>query len=155
MAGLLYRLSLNDLQILFIAVVKVQPNLATTYATVSLSPTRSVSSTTLWGRTDRVGARTHRTPFGVWSSCGIFPALLHSQDGFMNRTARFKSAERRGLITILARLMELIDTSLAASMRSVTKLERATSACRDQRGIVVAARGLLVEPCALGNIVTG
>ena len=69
-ADSLDRVSLNDLQMRFIAAVKVQLKLATTHAKlITHSP---VSSTTLWGRTDRAGARTHRARFCVRSSCGTF-----------------------------------------------------------------------------------
>ena len=78
----------------------------------------------------------------------------------MSRTASFKSAERGDLTTILPWLMEYAEgtaTRLRGPAREATdsaKFERATSACRDQGGKTVAARGLLAETRAPGNEAT-
>ena len=78
----------------------------------------------------------------------------------MSRTARFKSAERGDLTTILPWLMEYTEGT-ATSLRGVAheateaaKFERAASACRHQEGITVVARWFLAEPRTPGNETT-
>ena len=90
----------------------------------------------------------------------ILPALLHSQDGRMNRMERLKSAEKGDLTTILPWFMECTEgaaTRLRGAVRAATdaaKFERAALACRHQGGIAVAARSLLAEPRTPGNEAT-
>ena len=75
----------------------------------------------------------------------------------MVRTARFKSAEREDLTTILpwlTRYAEGTATRLQGPAREATgatNLERAALAYWHQGGITVAARGFLAEPRAPGQ----
>ena len=78
----------------------------------------------------------------------------------MSRTARFKSAERGDLTTILPWLVEYTEGTAtclrgpACEATEAAKFERDSSAGRHQGGITVAARGLLAEPRAPGNEAT-
>lgn len=79
------RMSLNDLQMRFITVVKVHPKLATTYGKLI---TRSLGFVN-----HALGAhRPSGSPTTPSSLLRILPALVHSQHGRMSRTARLESA---------------------------------------------------------------
>ena len=136
----------------------MQPNLATTHE--GLSPTRQVSSTTLGAHRPTGSPNTPNSLLRTLKLWYILPAQLHSQDGRMSRTERFKSAERGDLTTILPWLMEYTEgtaTRLRGAAHEATdaaKFERAASAWRHQGGITVVARWFLAEPRAPGNETT-
>ena len=86
-------------------------------------------------------------------NCGnILPALLHSQDGRVNRRERFASVERGDITLLLPWLMGYARRTSARrsdSAREATdeaKVKRASSACRHPGCVAVAARSPLAEP---------
>ena len=132
------RVSLNDLQMRFIAVVKV-PKLVTTHAKL-ITHSFGLVNHALGANRPSGSPNTPNSLLRALNLWHILSALLHSQDGRMNRTARLKFAERGDLATILRWLMEYTEgtaTCLRGSAREITdavKFERVASACRHQGG---------------------
>lgn len=100
MADPLDRVSVNDLQMRFIKVVKMQPKLATSYAKLMAHSLGLVKHALGMHRSIRspITPNSLLRALKLWY---ILPVLMHSQDGQMSRAARFKSANRGDLTTIL------------------------------------------------------
>ena len=153
------RVSCTDLQMRFITVVKVKPNLATTHARL-ITQSLGLVNHALGAHRPSGSPNTPNYLFRELKLWYILPALLHSQGGRLSLTERFQSAERGDLTTILPWLMEYTKdtaTRLRGLEREATdaaKFERAASACRHQGGITVAAHSLLAELHAPGNEAT-
>ena len=143
----------------FITVVKVKPNLATTHAKL-ITHSLGLVNHALRAHQPSGSTNTPNSLLRALKLRYILSALLHSQDGRMSRTEKFKSAERGDLTTILPWVIEYTGgtaTRLRGPAREATdaaKLERAASACRHQEGKTVAARSLVAEPRAPGNEAT-
>ena len=137
--GRFLRVSLTDIQMRFITVTKVKPNLATTHAKL-ITHSLGLVNHALGAHRPSGSTNTPNPLLRALKLWCILPALLHSQDGRMSWTERFKSAERGDLTTILPLLMEYAEgtaTRLRGPAREATdaaKFERATSACRHQGG---------------------
>ena len=118
-----------------ITVVNVQPKLATTHAKL-ITHAFGLISYALGTHRPSGNPKTSNLLLRALKLWYILLALLQSQDGRMSRTARFKSAKRGKLTTILPWLMEYIEgtaTCLRGSEHKATdaaKFERAASACR-------------------------
>ena len=89
----------------FITVVKLKPNLATTHANL-ITHSLGLVNHVLGAHRPSGSTNTLNSLLRALKRWYILPALLHSQDGQMSRTERFKSAERGDLTTILPWLME-------------------------------------------------
>lgn len=158
-AGPLDNVSLQDLQQRFITVVRVKPELATPHAKL-ITHSFGLVNHALGVHRPNGSENTPNSLLRAIKLWYILPALLHSQDGRMKRTMRFQAAERGDLTTLIPWLMEYTGraaTRLRGPAHEATeeaKFERASSACRHQGGVTVAARGLLAEPRAPGNEVT-
>ena len=98
-------ISLNDLQMQFIAVVKVQPQLATIHAKL-ITHFFGFVNHALGAHRPRGSPNTPNSILRALKLWYILPALLHSLDRRRSRTVKFNSAERGDLTTILPWLMQ-------------------------------------------------
>ena len=128
---------MKDLQIRFITVFKVRP--ATTHATLTTYSFGLVNHA-LGAHRSNGSPNTPNSLLRALKLWHFLPSLLHSQDGRMSRTARFKSAERGDLNTIFPWLMEYTE-GMAIRPRGApreatgaAKFERTASACRGIKG---------------------
>ena len=143
----------------FITVVKLKSNLATAHAKL-ITHSLGLVNRAFGAHRPSESPTTPNSLSRALKLWYILPALLQSQDGRMSRTARFKSAERGDLTTILPWLVEYTEGTAtclrgpACEATEAAKFERDSSAGRHQGGITVAARGLLAEPRAPGNEAT-
>ena len=150
---------MTDLQIWFISVVKVKSNMSITHAKL-ITLLLGLVNHTLGVHRPSGSTNTLNSLLRALKLWYILPALLHSQDGRMIRTERFKSAERGDLTTILPWVVEYTEGTVtrfrgpAHEATGAAKVERASSSCRHQGAITVAACSLLVEPRAPGNEAT-
>ena len=137
------RVSVTDLQIWFISVVKVKSNMSITHAKL-ITLLLGLVNHTLGVHRPSGSTNTLNSLLRALKLWYILPALLHSQDGRMIRTERFKSAERGDLTTILPWVVEYTEGTVtrfrgpAHEATGAAKVERASSSCRHQGAITVA-----------------
>ena len=97
---------MNNLQLRFITVVEVQPNLATTHAE-PITHSFGLVNHGLGAHRPSESLNTPNLLLRALKLWYILPALRDSQDWRMSRTARFESAQRGDLTSILPCPMEL------------------------------------------------
>ena len=124
-------MSLIDLQVLFITVDKVKPNLATTNAKLTTHSLGLVNHA-LGAHRPSGSMNTPNSLLRELKLWYILPALLNSQDGRMSRTERFKSVERGDLTTILPWLIEYTEGT-ATRLRGPARKLRTRPSSREPR----------------------
>ena len=104
-AGPIDYVSLEQLQQRFITVVKMQPGLATAYAT-GLTHVLGLLNHALGAHRPNRQSKTPSSLLWAIKLWYIVPALLHSQDSCVKRRERFVYVERGDIALILSWLME-------------------------------------------------